>query len=127
MKKIISIITITLLLFSCGKKEETAKEEFEVVAAENQITLNDNQIKNAGIEIGNLGYEDISEKIILNGTIDVPPQNLASVSAPSGGYVRFIRHMPGMHVDKGETLAVLEDPQIVQLQQDYLLDRKSVV
>ena len=45
MKKIISIITMTLLLFSCGKKEETAKEEFEVVAAENQITLNDNQSK----------------------------------------------------------------------------------
>lgn len=117
---------MTLLLFSCGKKEETAKEEFEVVAAENQITLNDNQIKNAGIETGNLGYEDISEKIILNGTIDVPPQNLASVSAPSGGYVRFIRHMPGMHVDKGETLAVLEDPQIVQLQQDYLLAKSNL-
>ncbi len=126
MKKIISIITITLLLFSCGKKEETAKEEFEVVAAENQITLNDNQIKNAGIETGNLGYEDISEKIILNGAIDVPPQNLASVSAPSGGYVLFIRHMPGMHVDKGETLAVLEDPQIVQLQQDYLLAKSNL-
>ena len=126
MKKIISIITITLLLFSCGKKEETAKEEFEVVAAENQITLNDNQIKNAGIETGNLGYEDISAKIILNGAIDVPPQNLASVSAPSGGYVRFIRHMPGMHVDKGETLAVLEDPQIVQLQQDYLLAKSNL-
>ena len=29
MKKIISIITITLLLFSCGKKEETAKEKFQ--------------------------------------------------------------------------------------------------
>ena len=70
MKKIISIITITLLLFSCGKKEETAKEEFEVVAAENQITLNDNQIKNAGIETGNLGYEDISAKIILNGALN---------------------------------------------------------
>ena len=60
------------------------------------------------------------------GAIDVPPQNLASVSAPSGGYVRFIRHMPGMHVDKGETLAVLEDPQIVQLQQDYLLAKSNL-
>ena len=37
MKKIISIITITLLLFSCGKKEETAKEKFEVVAAETKL------------------------------------------------------------------------------------------
>ena len=34
--------------------------------------------------------------------------------------------MPGMHVDKGETLAVLEDPQIVQLQQDYLLAKSNL-
>ena len=40
--------------------------------------------------------------------------------------MRFIRHMPGMHVDKGETLAVLEDPQIVQLQQDYLLAKSNL-
>ena len=124
MKKIISTITLSFLLFSCGK-EEAKKETFEVAAAENQITLNDAQMKNSGIEIGSLGKEEISAKIILNGNVDVPPQNLASVSAPSGGYIRYIRHMPGMHVNKGETLAILEDPQIVQLQQDYLLAKSN--
>ena len=124
MKKIISTITLSFLLFSCGK-EEAKKETFEVAAAENQITLNDAQMKNSGIEVGNLGNEEIAEKITLNGSVDVPPQNLASVSAPSGGYVRYIRHMPGMHVNKGETLAILEDPQIVQLQQDYLLAKSN--
>ena len=124
MKKIISTITLSFLLFSCGK-EEAKKETFEVAADENQITLNDAQMKNSGIEVGNLGNEEIAEKITLNGSVDVPPQNLASVSAPSGGYVRYIRHMPGMHVNKGETLAILEDPQIVQLQQDYLLAKSN--
>ncbi len=28
--------------------------------------------------------------------------------------------MPGTHVRKGELLAVMEDPQYIQLQQDYL-------
>ena len=125
MKKNISLIILSFLLFSCGKEEEK-KETFEVAAVENQITLNDTQMKNSGIEIGTLGKEEISAKIILNGNVDVPPQNLASVSAPSGGYVRNIRHMPGMHVNKGETLAVLEDPQIVQLQQDYLLAKSNL-
>lgn len=125
MNKKISIITLTVLLFSCGK-EESPKEEFEVMAAENQITLNDFQIKNAGIETGTLGKEEISAKITLNGMVDVPPQNLASVSAPSGGYVKYTRFMPGMHVNKGETLAILEDPQIVQLQQDYLLAKSNL-
>lgn len=115
-----------LLLFSCGKDEETKKEKFEVVTAENQISINDAQYKLAGIEIGTLGQEEISAKITLNGSIDVPPQNLASVSAPSGGYVKYTRFMPGMHVNKGETLAILEDPQIVQLQQDYLLAKSNL-
>lgn len=125
MNKKISIFTITFLLFSCGK-EESPKEEFEVIAAENQITLNDFQIKNAGIETGILGKEEISAKITLNGMVDVPPQNLASVSAPSGGYVKYTKYMPGMHINKGETLAILEDPQIVQLQQDYLLAKSNL-
>ena len=59
-----------LLLFSCGK-EETKKEEVEVVAAENQISVNDAQFKTAGIEIGTLGKEEISAKITLNGSIAV--------------------------------------------------------
>ena len=115
--KNIFLISALLLLFSCGK-DETKKEEFEVVASENQISVNDAQFKTAGIEIGTLGQEEISAKIKLSGMVDVPPQNLASVSAPSGGYVKYTRFMPGMHVSKGETLAILEDPQIVQLQQD---------
>lgn len=124
MKKTVFISTI-LILFSCGK-EETKKKEFEIIASENQITLNDSQVKNAGIEIGTLGKEEISAKIKLNGMVDVPPQNLASVSAPSGGYVKYTKFMPGMHVNRGETLAILEDPQIVQLQQDYLLAKSNL-
>ncbi len=125
MKKII-ILTLSIFLFSCSKKQESQEEQFETNTAKDQITLNDAQIKSAGIEIGTLGNEEISEKITLNGMVDVPPQNLASVSAPSGGYVKYTKFMPGMHVNKGETLAVLEDPQIVQLQQDYLLAKSNL-
>ena len=99
--KNIFLISALLLLFSCGK-DETKKEEFEVVASENQISVNDAQFKTAGIEIGTLGQEEISAKIKLSGMVDVPPQNLASVSAPSGGYVKYTRFMPGMHVSKGK-------------------------
>ena len=125
MKKII-ILTLSIFLFSCSKKQESQEKQFETNAVKDQITLNDAQIKSAGIEIGTLGNEEISEKITLNGMVDVPPQNLASVSAPSGGYVKYTKFMPGMHVNKGETLAILEDPQIVQLQQDYLLAKSNL-
>ena len=56
----------------------------------------------------------------LSGKIDVPPQSLLTVSAPLGGYLKSTKLLPGMAVRKGEVLAVMEDVQYIQLQQDYL-------
>ena len=53
--------------------------------------------------------------------MDVPPQNIVSVSFPLGGYLKTTRLLPGMHVSKGEVIAMMEDQSLVQLQQDYLM------
>jgi len=50
----------------------------------------------------------------------VPPQNMVSISVPLGGYLKTTQLLPGMHVVKGEIIAVMEDQQYIQLQQDYL-------
>jgi cobalt-zinc-cadmium efflux system membrane fusion protein len=50
----------------------------------------------------------------------VPPQNMVSISVPLGGYLKSTKLLPGMHISKGEVLATMEDPQYIQLQQDYL-------
>ena len=123
MRKLLLII-ISLSILSCSK-EETKKEEISTTTG-SQITLTDLQIKNAGIETNVLNNLDIAHKIILNGQIDVPPQGMASVSAPSGGYVRVSNFMPGNYVAKGQTLATLENPELVQLQQDYLLAKSNL-
>lgn len=115
---------LSLFVLSCSK-EKTAKEIPSSVTG-NQITLTDLQIKNSGIETKNLDKQNIANKILLNGQIDVPPQGMATVSAPSGGYVRVSRFMPGNYVQKGQTLAILENPELVQLQQDYLLAKSNL-
>ncbi|WP_185145840.1 efflux RND transporter periplasmic adaptor subunit [Chryseobacterium sp. SNU WT5] len=118
MKKLL-IILLSLTIFSCSK-EEVVKEEMSTVSGD-QVSLTNLQIKNSGIETNTLNNLDIAHKIMLTGQIDVPPQGMASVSAPSGGYIRVSRFMPGNYVKKGQTLATLENPELVQLQQDYLL------
>lgn len=123
MKKLL-LIFLSLSIIACSK-EETAKEEIPTVSG-NQVSLTDLQIKNAGIETQILNNLDIAHKITLTGQIDVPPQGMASVSAPSGGYVRVSRFMPGNYVQKGQTLAMLENPELVQLQQDYLLAKSNL-
>lgn len=119
MKNIISIASLSVLLFACGnetKKGITNKEP----TPENIVTLTSEQYKNAGIETGKLSTKSISSLLKVNGKIDVPPQSMVSISVPLGGYLKSTKLLAGMHIKKGEVLAVMEDAQYIQLQQDYL-------
>lgn len=120
MKNIILIINISLLLTSCGNDNKQSDAENEQPTQENTLTLTDEQYKNAAIEIGKIFTSNISSVLKLNGKIDVSPQSLVSVSVPLGGYLKSTKLLPGMHIRKGEPLAVMEDIQYIQLQQDYL-------
>ena len=119
MKKLIILINFALLLTSCGgnKSEETKSE---TQTNENIVTLTDSQLKNAGIQTGKLEQKTISSVLKVNGKIEVPPQNMVSISVPLGGYLKSTKLLPGLHISKGEVLAVMEDQQYIQLQQDYL-------
>ncbi len=119
MKKIFLIISISLLLFSCGNKGKQEEQTTEP-AAENVVTLTQEQYKSIGIETGKLSNKNISSLLKVNGKIDVPPQSLVSISVPLGGYLKSTKLLAGMHVNKGEVLAIMEDAQYIQLQQDYL-------
>ena len=119
MKQIIILTNMALLLTACsGNKPEEAKSETQT--NENIVTLTDAQLKNGGIQTAKLEEQSISSVLKVNGKIDVPPQNMVSISVPLGGYLKSTKLLPGMHVSKGEVIAVMEDQQYIQLQQDYL-------
>ncbi len=119
MKYALLILTSALLLQACGGKTKTAEATTEQ-AVESLVTLTDAQLKNAALEITKLQQQQISSVLKLNGKIDVPPQNIVSISVPMGGYLKSTKLLPGLHVKKGEVIAVIEDQQYIQLQQDYL-------
>jgi cobalt-zinc-cadmium efflux system membrane fusion protein len=119
MKKIIILFVLTFTLFSCGNKKATETESTQPIL-ENNVTITDAQFKSANIQLGKLEKRTISTTLKLNGKIDVPPQNMVSVSMPLGGFLKSTKLLPGMHVKKGEVIAVMEDQQYIQLQQDYL-------
>ncbi len=116
--KIVVAISMATFISSCGSKTETPSEQVSI--SENAVTLTDAQNKNSGIAIGKMEEKSISSTLKVNGRIDVPPQNMISVSVPLGGYLKHTKLLPGMHVSRGEVIAVMEDQQYIQLQQDYL-------
>lgn len=126
MRHLFITITSLLLLISCGNKK-SEEETSKTTTIENVTTLTDAQIKNAGIQTGKVEEKEISSTLKLNGKIDVPPQNLVSISVPMGGYLKYTDLLEGMHVNKGQVLCVVEDQQYIQLQEDYLLAKAKIV
>lgn len=118
MRYIISLL-VMISLFSCSSKKVAEPDKTEDPA--DKISLSDEQLKNAAVETGLVGKQILNSELKVNGLIDVPPQNIVSVSFPLGGYLKTTRLLPGMHVNKGEVIAVMEDQSLVQLQQDYLV------
>lgn len=123
--KFIFLFLMTAGLLSCGQPGNTGEQQASD-RPDSIVTLTDPQLKNAAIVTGKLERRDISTVLRVNGKIDVPPQNMVSVSVPMGGYLRTTHLLPGMHVAKGEVIAVVEDPQYVQLQQDYLTAKAKI-
>jgi cobalt-zinc-cadmium efflux system membrane fusion protein len=124
MKKLSKIIVLLFLITSCNSKK--TEEVQTVVENENVVSLTNEQLKNATIETGVLERRPISSILKVNGQVDVPPQNMVSVSMPLGGYLKSTKLLPGLHFSKGEVIAVMEDQQYIQLQQDYLITKSQL-
>jgi cobalt-zinc-cadmium efflux system membrane fusion protein len=124
MRNIFIISSLILLLIGCNSKKE--EQTSETTTNANLVSISDAQLKNATIETGKLERKTISSTLKVTGKIDVPPQNMVSVSMPLGGYLKTTKLLPGLHISKGEVIATMEDQQYVQLQQDYLTTKSKL-
>lgn len=117
------LVLILVSIASCNSKNQPeAKDSNE--ASENKIndtiTITESQFKASNMELGKLTLQDFNTSIKANGMFDVPPENKASVSAYFAGYVKNITLLPGDAVTKGQVLFIMENPEYVQMQQDFL-------
>lgn len=120
------IVALLFLLAGCSSKENKAPENKTEEPVETVVTLTDAQIKNAGIEAGKALLGNMSSTLKVNGVVDVPPQNMVSVSFPLGGYLKSTHLLPGMKVNKGQSIAIMQDQALIQMQQDYLVAKSKV-
>ena len=110
-------IALFASLIGCKSTPE-AKEEENL--PEDIVELRDDQIKLANIDLGTIQMHEIGGTIKSNGIISVAPQGYATVCMPLGGFIKSTNLMPGNSVTKGETLAILENQDFVDIQQNYL-------
>ncbi|MDO9341348.1 MAG: efflux RND transporter periplasmic adaptor subunit [Bacteroidales bacterium] len=119
---------VIVSLSSCTMFNEPVAEVLEVeVLPEDIVELRDDQIKLAGIQTGSVEMRSVSNTLKVNGIISVAPQNQATVCMPLGGFIKSTSLLPGNAVNKGQTLAVMENQDFVDIQQNYLEAKNKLV
>jgi cobalt-zinc-cadmium efflux system membrane fusion protein len=110
------------ILYGCGAATKEPEEK-KAGQAGSSTSVSAQQIKTAGIITGMPEKTMMHDDLVVNGVVDVPPQNIVSVSFPMGGYLRSTSLLPGKHVVRGEVIATMEDQALIQLQQEYLVGK----
>lgn len=101
------------------KQKPDAKEDKSV------IELTEQQMKAVGIEIGKIELKNLSSVVKASGQLEVPPQNKADVTSLIGGVIKKIFVLEGSYVKKGQIVAMIENPEFIKLQQEYLSIKKG--
>jgi cobalt-zinc-cadmium efflux system membrane fusion protein len=120
---IVSLFIYGVLIFLCsctGGNKPAAEAAGVEVLPENIVEMREDQIKLAGIQTGSIEMRSVNNTLKVNGIISAAPQNQATVSMPLGGFIRSTTLLPGNAITKGQTLAVIENQDFVDIQQNYL-------
>lgn len=116
------LVIVLLSLAACSSKNDatTSDEMSDENLTKDIYELSSTQFNSSDMKLGKLEMQEFYEIVKANGMFNVPPQNRASVSSYFGGSVKDIKLQPGQHVKRGQVLFTLENPEFVQLQQDFL-------
>ncbi len=135
MKNIFKIMFLVFggafLITSCSSSEAESIEigdnqTLEAATVTEVIEVTEKQFQTAKMELGKMVDYTFPSVIKASGQIEIPSKNKAKVSAYAGGYVANINLVEGQTVKKGQVLFTLENPDFVQMQQDYLEAREQL-
>lgn len=99
-----------------GTEAATTDEHEE----ENVAVLTDEQMKAVGVEIGSIEQKQLSKTLKANGALRVPNNNKANATSMFGGVIKSLSVEIGDFVKKGQVIAIISNPQFIQLQEEYL-------
>ena len=122
MNKLNYIITLFVFLSSCsGEQKEQQITDAQVSSSnENEVILSTDQVNAIKLKSGKIERKSLSNVIMANGYLDVPPQNKAVISPIITGFVRKVNYLLGDNVKKGAVMAELESIEYIDLQQEYM-------
>ena len=125
----LTLLAALTLLAGCGKNtpDSAANEAAETPGATpadpELVILTTAEQQAAGLRIGRVSARPMGTGLAVTGVLDVPPESSVAITAPLGGFVESTQLLQGTRVRRGQVLALIRNPEFVQLQQDYLETR----
>ncbi len=126
MNKLVYIIALSLVVFSCKNASKVEENKVNNALSKTIVRLDASQAAQTPLSLVRAEEKNIAPVFKVNGIIDVPPQNMVSVSMPLGGYLKSMKLLPGMHFNKGEVIATMQDPKYIELQQEFLIAKSRL-
>ncbi|SDI56249.1 RND family efflux transporter, MFP subunit [Chryseobacterium jejuense] len=136
---IISLILISLLIISCGKKEASTenapektpkkteqKEKSKEEAPQTIAALTEEQMKSVEVTLGAVEMKELTSTIKANGLLSVPNSNKATITSLYGGIIKTLNIQVGSVVKKGQVIATIANPDYIRLQEDYLTTNSRI-
>jgi cobalt-zinc-cadmium efflux system membrane fusion protein len=119
--KYIVFLLSALLIAACGEtNNKDVDTETSTALEDNIIEVSNAQFDGGQMQLGKLSEQSFPLVVQTTGMIDVPPENRAIISSFAGGYIQKTPLLVGNIVRKGQVLATLENPEFVEMQQNYL-------
>lgn len=122
------VLILPFGLVSCGNSEKNEHHveepethgEHEEEGHGEEVMLSAERFRELGMKIDTLGTRQLSTFIEANGKMEVPPQNQATITTALGANIDEILVIEGDQVGKGETVAYISHPDLVQMQTNFL-------
>ena len=126
MKTSIYLTLFSVLLFTACAKDNSTTEEQAKAPGDEHVQLTQAQFKNGEYKLANPEMQTFYNGFRVTGMVDVPPENRASVNSFFSGFVSKTHLLIGDVVQKGDLLIKLQNPEFIQMQQQFAQDMNQL-
>lgn len=127
----LTALLLPLLLCTCVPAQDDVPQDEHEAQPDNHpheddhgeegIHLTRRQLDAMDIAYGDLREMKVNDYLKATGTLGLPPNAYAAVSARASGFIRDSRnYVEGDYVKRGAVIAYLENPDFIDLQREYL-------
>ncbi len=120
-QKIYYFILVLIFIGACAEKTDDQNTSESAENVENKIiSITQKQFESSGYQISGFDTKSFKSTLKVNGKIHMPIKNKAGITSLIGGVVSNMNLYHGQKVNKGQRLFTLTNPELIDLQQEYL-------